>query len=74
MRKSEQKRKLLITQIKNHWIDSDLKQLYLAGVIGCTPSHISNVLNGKYNPGFDSIIEICEAIGLEVVIKEKISK
>lgn len=54
----------LATIIKNIMNERDLNQTELAKIIDLKPSQISEIINEKYKPGYDTIKNICVKLNI----------
>lgn len=61
----------IMAQIKDYMKARGIKQNQLSEMTGIDEAHISAYLNDKRNPCYKRIIEFCDVLGLEIVIKEK---
>lgn len=54
--------KILETALQNN----DMKQIELAKLIGCSPKNISSYVCGKTEPDFETMMEICSVLHIDI--------
>jgi len=71
MKKPQHKRIILIREIKRMVIKSGLTQDEIANIIGWEQENVSRALSGKQNLTIDKLIELLEAVNIELTLKNK---
>ncbi len=60
-----------IQQIKAYMKEKGIKQIQLAEKLGIHKGVISYYMSEKRNPSVERLEQMCEALGVEIIIKEK---
>jgi transcriptional regulator with XRE-family HTH domain len=67
-------RKLLLSHLWNVAQENGMTQLEISERTGFSPNSISRMLSGKFPPTLDSLLKLCEAIGVYIFLESKSSK
>ena len=60
-----------LEQLKNELKYRDISIAALSKKVDISPSTLYDVLNGRSMPRIDTLIDICDALGLEIYIRRK---
>jgi len=62
-------RRSLLSEIRASAKDKGITQLEISERTGFSPNSVSRMLSGSYPPTLDSLIKLCDAVGLSVAVK-----
>lgn len=62
----------VIKMIKHHMVDHDIRQKDICNATGWSKSTVSNFLNNRTeNPSLNTLMELCNAAGCDLIIDIK---
>lgn len=70
MNKLKDTRVMLCNTLREIAIEKSITQCELSQKTGLTQCNISRILSGKYSPTIDSILKICSALNVTILIKK----
>jgi len=66
-------RKLLLSHLWNVAQEQGMTQLDISELTGFSPNSVSRMLSGKFPPTLDSLLKLCDAIGVYIFLESKSS-
>jgi len=69
----EEKRKELCSRIQEVATANNINHIAIADTTGFQPSNVSRMLSGKYSPTLDNLIKLCDAVEIEIQLKDKMA-
>jgi DNA-binding phage protein len=58
----------LLTAIRRAAVEKNLSGYALAKITRLDARHIYRILNGEHSPSLDTVLKLCEAVGVELKI------
>lgn len=69
--KYKESRKMLLNYLRTVARDKKITHNEIAQATGFTPNNVSRMLMGRYSPGLDNFIRLCEACDVYIFVIDK---
>lgn len=69
MKKNEDIRETVVSQLRTLRKEQGMTQEHLAELVGTEKSNISRLESGRYNPSLDFLIKVADGLGKQITVK-----
>ncbi len=69
MKKNEDTREAVVSQLRTLRKEQGMTQEHLAEIVGTKKSNISRLESGRYNPSLDFLIKVADGLGKQITVK-----
>lgn len=69
MKKNEEIRETVVSQLRTLRKEQGMTQEHLAELVGTKKSNISRLESGRYNPSLDFLIKVADGLGKQITVK-----